>query len=202
MRSTTLVLCEYCDAVHERRALPAGVSARCQRCDAELYRNRPLKLDAMLALTLAGLVVFWIANAFPIVEMELQRTRNQIGLWGAILAAYDSGIGVVAVVAAATLFFLPLLQLLTLLWVLIPLRSGRRPPGLIAAMHALRHMRPWSMIEVFMLGVLVSVVKLASLAEIAAGAGLWAFAALTLLIAALSSFDTDALWDRIAECRP
>lgn len=201
MRASTLIVCEYCDAIHERHPLAPGVSARCRRCDAELYRNRPLNLDVLLALTLGGLLVFWIANAYPIVEMELQRSRNQIGLWGAVVAAYDSGIGLVAVVAAATLFLFPLLQLLLLLWVLVPLRSGRRPRGLVAAMHALRHMKPWGMIEVFMLGVLVSVVKLASLAEITPGPGLWAFAVLTLLIAALSSFDADALWDRVADCQ-
>ncbi len=200
MRSQDLVICEYCDAVHARQPLPKGATARCLRCDAVLYADRPLNLDGMLALALAGLVVFAIANAYPIVEMELQRTRNSIGLWGAIVAAYDSGISFVAIVAATSLFFFPLLQMLTMLWLLIPLRAGYRPPGFARAMHALRYMRPWGMVEVFMLGVLVSVVKLASLAEVAPGPGLWAFAVLTLLMTALSSVDPEALWDYADRC--
>lgn len=189
--------CECCDALYQRMPLPHKGVALCQRCGAVLYRNRPADLDLQLALTLAGLIVLVLANAYPIVEIELQGTRNEAGLWGAILAAYDSGVGLVAVVSAATLFFFPLLQLVVLLWVLLPLRNGHEPPGFLWAMHALRLMRPWSMVEVFMLGVLVSVVKLASMAVIAPGIGLWSFAVLTVIITALSTFDLDDLWDRL-----
>lgn len=164
-----------------------------------LYRNRGFDLDLQLALALAGLIVLAIANAYPIVAIELQGTRNEARLWGAILASYDSGVGLVAIVAAATLFFFPLFQLLLLLWVLTPLRNGRVPRGFVSAMHALRRMRPWSMIEVFMLGVLVSVVKLAGMATIAPGVGFWAFAVLTLILTALSNFDLDDLWDCLPE---
>ncbi|HEY0975058.1 MAG TPA: paraquat-inducible protein A [Solimonas sp.] len=202
MRSDTLVICQYCDAVHERRPLPTGAVARCCRCDGELYCDKPLNLDALLALTLTAALAFVLANSYPIVEMELQRSRNTISLWGAVVAAYDSGIGLVAVLAAATLFFFPMLQIMALLWVLVPLRVGRRPPAFAMVMHALRHMRPWGMIEVFMLGVLVSVVKLVGLAQIAPDVGLWAFAALTLLMTALVSVDAQALWARAEACPP
>lgn len=192
-----LVACEHCDALYRRLPLPPKAVARCLRCDGVLYRNRPLDLDLQLALAVAGLIVLVIANAYPIVEIELQGTRNEAGLWGAILASYDSGVGFVAVVAAATLFFFPLLQLMLLLWVLLPLRNGQRPPGFVWSMHALRLMRPWSMVEVFMLGVLVSVVKLAGMAAIVPGIGLWGFAVLTLILTALSNFDLDDLWDQV-----
>ncbi len=197
-----LVACEHCDALYQRAELPHDSVADCPRCGATLYRGRQLDLDLQLALAIAGLIVLVIANAYPIVGIELQGSYNEAGLWGAILASYDSGVGFVAVVAAATLFFFPLLQLMLLLWVLMPLRAGQVAPGFVWAMHALRHMRPWSMVEVFMLGVLVSVVKLAGTSEVVPGVGLWGFAVLSLILTALSSFDLHEIWDRLPEPRP
>lgn len=197
-----LSICEHCDAVYQRRPLAPGETARCLRCGAELYRNRRLDVDAMLAITLASLVFFVIANVYPVMIMELGGSRSDATLWDAILASYDAGVGPVAVVAAACLFFLPLSQMLLFSYVLIPLRAGRVPPGFATAMHAIRHTRPWSMVEVFMVGVLVSAVKLAADAQIIAGAGLWGFALLTILLTLLSTFDLHELWDFASELEP
>ncbi len=199
MALSALSICEYCDAVHQRRRLRAGEVARCVRCGAELYRNRRFDLDTMLATTLASLVVFVIANVHPVMVMELGGTQSDATLWDAILASYDAGVGPVAVVAAACIFFLPLSQILLFSYVLIPLRAGRVPRGFVAAMHALRHTRPWSMVEVFMVGVLVSAVKLAADAQITPGIGLWGFALLTILLTLLSTFDLHELWDLASE---
>lgn len=202
MAPGALSICEHCDAVYQRRPLAPDEIASCQRCGAELYRNRRLDLDAMLAITLASLVFFVIANLYPVMVMELGGTRADATLWDAILASYDAGVGPVAVVAAACLFFLPLSQMLLFSYVLIPLRAGRVPTGFVAAMHAIRHTRPWSMVEVFMVGVLVSAVKLANDAEIAPGIGLWGFALLTILLTLLSTFDLHELWDLASELEP
>jgi paraquat-inducible protein A len=96
-------------------------------------------------------------------------------------------------------FFFPLIQILLFAYVLIPLRAGRKPQAFIGAMHALRQLRPWSMVEVFMLGAVVSVVKLTAVADVAPQVGLWGFAVLTLLLTLLGSFDLHELWDQAAE---
>lgn len=198
MSRTRVAICEVCDAVHRRRVLTPGDIARCTRCDAELYRNRRLDLDLMLALTVTALITLFIANAYPIVTVEVQGSTTQATLWGAILATYDTGVGFVALLAALTVFFFPLAQLSLYLHVLVPLRWGYPVPGFKGAMHALRAMQPWSMVEVFMLGVLVSVVKLAGLASVSPGIGLWGFGVLTVLLTALNTFDLHDVWD-IAE---
>jgi paraquat-inducible protein A len=162
-----------------------------------LYRHQRLGADAMLALSLAALLVMLIANVSPIVYVDVSGSSGATTLWGAILASWDEHIGVVAVLAALTLFFFPLLQLLLLVWVFAFLRAGRRPPGFVAAMLALRRLHPWGMIEVLMLGLLVAVVKLSTVFEVAPGVGLWAFAALTVLVTLVASFDTRELWDRV-----
>jgi len=65
----------------------------------------------------------------------------------------------------------------------------------MCSMHVLRAMQPWSMVEVFVLGVLVAVVKLAGMAEVTPQLGMWGFALLTVLLTLLNSFDLHQLWD-------
>jgi paraquat-inducible protein A len=200
MSPSPIVICEHCDAVYRRRPLARGQLARCGRCDAPLYRNRPVDLDVMLALASASLIVLIIANVYPIMTLQVSNTVREATLWGAILATYDTGVGFVALLAALTVFFFPLLQILLYLHVLLPMRWGMRGAGFKWSMHALRAMQPWSMVEVFVLGVLVAVVKLASMAEVTPQIGMWGFAILTVLLTLLNSHDLHQLWD-IAEER-
>lgn len=195
MATESLCVCEHCDAVYRRRPLARGEVARCGRCGASIYRRHGYDLDAMLALTVATLIVFVIANVYPIVTIEVQGSAREATLWGAIIAVWDSGVGFVAALSAATVFFFPLSQIVLFLHVLLPLRHGVRPPYFRDAMHALRMLQPWSMVEVFLLGALVSVVKLAGLAQVIPDVGLWAFAMLTVLLTALTAFDLRELWD-------
>ncbi len=195
MATQPLCVCEHCDAVYRRRALARREIARCLRCGAELYRDQRYGLNAMLALTLTALIVFVIANVYPIVRIEVQGVASEATLWGAIMATWNSGVGVVAALAAATVFFFPLSQIALFLHVLPALRRGRVPVHFRDAMHALRLVQPWSMVEVFLLGALVSVVKLAGLAEVIPGIGLWAFGILTLLLTTLTGFDLRRLWE-------
>ena len=197
MKLRSPVICEFCDAVYERAPLASGERARCACCGAELYRDKHHDTEVMLALTLASLAVFAIANAFPIVSIEANGVRNQTTLIHAVLAAYDNGMGPLAILTAVCVFFFPLLQIGLFAWLLLPLHAGRVPPGFIGAMHALRQMGPWSMVEVFLIGTLVSVVKLSAMATVIPQTGLWAFAVLTCLITALHSFDLHELWDRV-----
>lgn len=196
MPSALLVICEHCDSVYRRQVLKPGEVARCQRCGSVLYRRERHDLDAMLALTLASLIVFLIANAYPIMRLDLAGIENDTTLWHAILTSYDSGVDAIAIAAAVCVFIFPLMQIGLFLYVLLPLRMGHVPRAFIGAMHALRQMQPWSMVEVFMLGTLVSVVKLSVVAEVTPETGFWGFVALACLLTALINFDLHLLWDR------
>jgi paraquat-inducible protein A len=202
MLAQTIVICEYCDVVHERVPLRAGSLARCRRCGAVLYRARRFELDALLALTVATAVMFLIANCYPIASLQLSGQVNDATLWAAVLAAWDTGVGPVAAVAALTVFTFPLLQIVLYGYVLLPMRLGRVPQHFRPAMRALHALAPWSMVEVFMLGVLVAAVKLQGLAELTVRPGLLGFAALTILLTALTSSDPRRLWDRYSELSP
>ena len=89
----------------------------------------------------------------------------------------------------------PFLQITLLAWVLVHARAGRRAPGFAPAMRMLAALRPWSMIEVCLLGILVAVIKLSSLVQVAPGAGIWATAGLMVLITLIANRDTHRLWE-------
>ncbi|GAC1629135.1 MAG: hypothetical protein NVS9B10_19930 [Nevskia sp.] len=194
-----LIICEYCDTVHRRPELEPGGSARCLACGGPLVRKSRFDVDAMLALTAASAIVFVIANVYPIVIMESQGITTQTTLWSMVISAWDSGIALVAAIAALTVMVFPLLQISLYLYVLPGLRGGRLPAEFNGAMRLLRQLRPWSMVEVFLIGTLVSVVKMQSLAEVSPQPGLWGFGLLTVLLTALGSFDLRELWLEAAE---
>ena len=196
-----LAICEYCDTVHRRPATTPRGRSRCVTCDAPLYRGDP-DLRAMLAVTLTAAAAFVIANWFPLVSLTSQGTRTQATIWGAITAAYDGDLPVVAVILATTLVVAPLLEIGLLLWVLVPLRLHVRPPAFAGAMRALRILRPWRLVEVFLLGVVVAIVKLTTLATASPGFGVFGIAVLVFALASLAAFDRGALWRRAAELTP
>jgi paraquat-inducible protein A len=189
-----LIACEGCDALHTRPVLQRREIARCARCGTELERHPGGQGERMLPLTIASLVLLVIANTFPIVQIELSGNDSQTTLFGAVFVLANEGRGLVALIVLATTILFPLLQLTVLLYLLLPAREPGPPAGFDWLLRTIQSLRPWGMIEVFLLGVLVAIIKLSSMAIIVPGPALWAFVALTLLLTAVLSFDPRRLW--------
>ncbi|EIP88215.1 hypothetical protein A33K_14310 [Burkholderia humptydooensis MSMB43] len=170
-------------------------TARCPRCDALLYRSGSAQVDRICALTAGALITFLIAQAFPILEMDVNGMRVQTTLFGALEAMWNQGMPLVAAMVFCSTLLFPLVEMSALLYVLFALRSGAIPPGFNRVLRAIQLVRPWGMIEVFMLGILVTIVKMVSLARVIPEAALFAFAALTLMLAVVVMFDPRTLWD-------
>jgi paraquat-inducible protein A len=196
------IVCEGCDAVYRRVRLRRREVSHCPRCSTELDRHPGDQSARVLPLTVACLILFAIANLFPIVEIELQGLSSETTLAGAVVALSAEGMSPVALLVLATTLLFPLLQLCILFYLLVPMRYERRPAGFGVLVNALVALRPWGMIEVFLLGVLVAIIKLSSLAQVIAGPALWAFVGLTVLLTAVLSFNPRTFWERAFEPRP
>ncbi len=195
-----LVVCAQCDAIHRRLPPRRGEVARCSRCAAPIDRGHLIGLQGQLALSVAALIVLVIANAFPIVTLELRGQRSTVTLFEAIGSTWGSGEPAIALLAAATAFVFPLAVVLLRIAVLVPLVAGasRRPPYFAQAMRALQWTTHWSMVEVFLLGALIAIVRSAGLANLVLGIGLVAFAALTVLLTSIQAAGMRRLWQRAA----
>jgi len=199
MSASRLIACLECDLLHRQVRLPPGAEAHCIRCGARLYRRaRPDANERALALALAASILFAVANAFPIVGMEMQGVHTSATLFGAARSLWDEGARAVATLVCVTTILVPAVELVGLTWVLALLRRGQRGWGAVPMLHFIESVKPWGMVEVFVLGVLVALVKLAHIASVEPGVALFAFGALMLLIAAsAAAFDADAAWAQL-----
>jgi paraquat-inducible protein A len=193
-----LTACAECDLLHRIVPLPPGGKALCTRCAAPLYRNVPDSLDRACALYLSALMLWAMANAFPFVSLRLGgRVEDNVMLSGPLALARE-GMPELGLLVFLTSILFPLLTIAGSLYVLLPLRFGWRLPGAAPAWRMVRLLNPWSLVGVFMLGLLVSLVKLLDLADVVPGPGLYAFAGLLLATAAANAnMDHDAIWPRV-----
>ncbi len=198
MIHSTLIACHECDLLQQLRPPPPGGSARCPRCGALLYRHKHDSINRSLALTLAGLILFLVANAFPFLAFEMQGQVTQTRLFTGVWDLYQQGMWALAGLVFFTTMLVPAAQLILMLYVLIPLWFGYAPWYLARIFRVLHSLAPWGMMEVFMLGILVSVVKLADMATIIPGLALWAFSLLIfVLAAAASALDAHVVWEKL-----
>ncbi len=190
----SLVVCEQCGKTHRWRPLTHGMVARCTRCDAVLGRGHRLALHTILALTVAAAITFLIGISSDVLSLDMRGISKATTLPGAISAAWNQGSEIVAVVAAITALVAPALFLALRLYVLVPLAAGKVPRGFAFCVRTLYHVGRWNMVEVFTIGVLLSLVRLASLADAAPGPGLFALGAVTMLFATIESAGLKHLW--------
>ena len=189
-----LIACECCDALFHRAVLADGEAARCTRCGMTLERQSGRVERNLLPLSIACLILLLIANALPVVSIELQGYQSQTTLFGAVTALTLGGEPVVAVLVLATTILFPILYVSVLILLSLPLSSPwlrRRMSWLI---RALRAARPWGMVEIFMLGILVAIVKLVSMATVEPGVSLWALIGATILLTTILGFDLRTIW--------
>jgi paraquat-inducible protein A len=130
-------------------------------------------------------VLFVIANASPIVSLEAQGSQTSATLVGTIAALHRENLSGVAALVLITALLMPGLEIGVTIYVLARLRFRRGPQCFPVGLRLLRAVRPWSMIEVLVLGTLAALAKLMHLARVELGPALWSFAGLMALMAAI-----------------
>jgi paraquat-inducible protein A len=193
-----VVACHDCGRLHGWRPLAARERARCTRCGGALYRwqdggpaPRP---QTVVAVTLGAMLVYLIAQCFPIVSLELAGLTTSATLLGAIGVLWHEHMEVIAAMVFFFAIVFPALELGALLYVAAGLWRGRRVRGFDMLLRTVQGARHWAMTEVFMIGVLVTTIKMTSLARVVPHPGLFAFAALTMLTAFAMRFEPRTLW--------
>ncbi len=196
---TTAIACPECDLLMAESAVGGDGTVCCPRCGAHLYRQRRNGLEQTLALALAALVLLATANLFPVVGLDINGQRIDTSIFGAVNRLWQEGMQPVAIVVLFTTTVVPLVELATVIWLVLPLRLGKRPPAFARLFRLLQMAHPWGMVEVFILGVLVALVKLSHMADVLPGVAAWCFGGLMLLLAALSVLveprDLRRAWD-------
>lgn len=197
-----LVVCEHCDALHRWVPLSGGELARCSRCAAVLARGHRMGVLDLLALTIAAAATLLVANFMPIVDVGLRGTHATATLPQAVVHTWEAGAPLVASFSALTAIVAPALLIGVRLLVLVPLAMGRVSPWFSTWMRILHEAARWSMVEVLMVAAAVSIVRLAALSDATPGPGMFAFGALSLLLAGLESAGLRHLWLERRDLQP
>jgi paraquat-inducible protein A len=198
----SLAACHECDQLNEVPELPPKGVARCCRCGYVLYRNPVDCIEKSLALTLGSALLFVVANVFPFMAFGTGANIVETTLTSGAVSLWNDGMQILAVLVLITSVIAPGLQIAGLLYVLIPLRLGFTPRDAEPIYRMVIGLGPWSMMEVFLLGILVSIVKLVSMAEIIPGVALWAFGLLIITLSwANSTLEPRVIWERVEVLR-
>jgi paraquat-inducible protein A len=198
-----LIACPDCDLLQREISLPRGRAASCVRCGTHLYRSAKAGLSHAVAFTLAAMVLFVVANSLPIAGLDLGATDSETSLPGAVLAMYDRGEVVVALIVAFTTLIAPGVELFAMAYMLVPLSLGTCPRHLGLAFRLVPIFRTWALVDVFMLAVVIALIKLEDTATVFPGAALAPYAGLIVLVTAVGiAFDPREIWLHARACRP
>ena len=176
-----LVACHECDLLMRKPTLAHGEKALCPRCGYELYAHRHSVVQRSLALVIAALLLYIPANFLPIMQLNILGQSSQDTVWSGVLGLFNTDMQGVSIVVFLCSMAIPLLKLLCQLFVLLTIRFNvGRSYGLLLY-RIYHHLRDWGMLEVYLMGVLVAIVKLADMAAITVGLGLVCFIGLLLI---------------------
>jgi paraquat-inducible protein A len=194
-RPTNLLACLHCDLLQREVPLSGGGAAKCSRCGTILYRHNRHSIDHALALALACAQVLILANLFPLVTLDIRGDRLSASVPQAAWTLYQHDMPELAGLVFITTILAPGVEVAAMIYLLLGLRLKRGRARFAPIFRLIEIIRGWGMIDVLMLGILVAVVKLSSLATVVPGIALWAFASLLVLLPVLNAiFNPRDVW--------
>ncbi len=190
--------CPACDLIFDVSALRHGETARCSRCGHFLTVYRADELNRVMAFTVSALILLLLACSFPFLEFQASGQENLMTLPQTSLELYRNGRPYLAFLVAAFIIIIPAAVLLLILVLIGALMMQYHYAWLRLIGRLIFTLQRWSMVDVFFIGVLVSLVKIAQMATIHLGISFWAYAAFSILFTlALSNLDRFQCWRRI-----
>jgi paraquat-inducible protein A len=192
------IACPECDLLQRIPPLPLRGRARCARCGETLAVRHRDPIDLPLALTVAALIVLVIANSSPLMSLDAIGRHASTTVIG---GAYQMWLEGSELTALSVLFCAVVAPGAHVGFLLIVLLAARRPPAprWVGDMLRIAHaMEAWSMTEVMLLGILVALVKIAELADVVPGIGMFAAGTFVVLVAAVTArLDVHEIWERV-----
>lgn len=193
-----IVACPGCDLLQHIPMLPPGGKARCPRCGHLMAANKPDSLERTLAFTVAAAITLVVANTTPLMGISVVGRHVSTTILGGVLEMWLQGQEITALLVSFCAIVAPTVYIGLMLVILLAVRRSPAPPWTGFLMRMLDLSQPWGMAEVMMLGILVALIKIAEMATLVLGVGIFAVGALIILIAAMmAGLDRNEVWKRI-----
>jgi paraquat-inducible protein A len=200
--SEHIVCCHECD---ELVVIPNPYQEgrfKCPECGSLLLRHREGMIEKMYALSLSALILFGVTNYFPFLSFEIASNYSHANFFTSVIYLSREGEHLLSLAILMTTIIIPFMRIVLFLMLFIPLYHKHIPSYSVSVMKILEFSTPWGMLDVFLIGVLVSLVKLIKMGTIMAGTSVWAFGILVFVMAYLQVvYNPHQIWDMIDEQR-
>ncbi|CCQ10952.1 Paraquat-inducible protein A [Pseudoalteromonas luteoviolacea B = ATCC 29581] len=193
-----LIVCRHCDHIIKLPELKCGQKAFCGYCQAPVFEPKETSVQGAFAFALAALILLISALTYEFISFTMGGITHSVSLMSALPTLAQHNGALLAIILMTFVVFFPAIILLTVLamyspiWLYVPLKVARRLTKLLS------HAEPWNMSEIFLIAILVSLIKLITLADIQFGPSFWAYAGfVACFIQMLNLIQLDSLWERI-----
>lgn len=196
-----LIACLQCDALYEQPTLARGYNAQCGCCGALLLAHKTNSTERTFALSIAGLLLLFPAFTLPIMGITLGGQYHEASLLDCITALIDKGYIMIATLVFMFAIAVPIVRLLGAFYLSYCFKFNKVKPFLLHFFRAYHQLDSWSMLNVFMLGIVVSMYKLLDDTELSIDYGLAAFVLLLICSTMVSvTLDQNMVWKKLERC--
>jgi paraquat-inducible protein A len=195
-----LIACQLCDALYEKPELKQGQSVKCIRCGCTMAERKVNSIERSYSWSMAGLLLLLPAVLLPIMGVTLAGQYHHASLLDCILALIDRGFFMIAILVFLFAIAVPVVRLLGSFYITYSFKFNKLKPSLLYFFRAFHHLDNWAMLNVFMLGIVVSMYKLLDDTELSINMGLFAF--ILWLISstmAAATLDQDYIWQKLED---
>jgi paraquat-inducible protein A len=192
------MVCHECDLLIAVPALESGQKAYCPRCNYLLAAHRPHALTMVLAFGVSGLVFLLLSTAFPFLGFSASGQERTVTLLQSILILVTEDLPSLAAIVFASIILIPGAFLIGAVYVSSALKLNRSLPGTVMVLRWMLMLMPWSMAEIFLIGILVSFVKIVTIADVSLGLSFWSYVLFTVCMVVVTLYpDKRRLWARV-----
>ncbi len=190
-----LLACDGCDLLIRFRSIAIGSRAKCPRCGHVLYYSVENTVDKTLALAISGLILFFPAILLPVLVMKwLSNSQSESILLG-ITTMFEHGYWWVALIVLSCSILIPFIKIILLIYISAHLKFNLSLPGVATSFRYYHYLDQWGMLEIYLLGILVSIIKLKDMSEVIPGLGFYCLIGLILITVLQSrAIDCHTLW--------
>ncbi len=179
-----LIICHKCHTLHEKVPLKEGAEAHCSKCDIVLYKNDKYVLDRTLALVITAFISLIVAFEFTIITININGLEQSLNLTSLFIVVLENKQYIVGIMLLFLIVIFPFVILISMFFLIIYMKMGKAEYLVRRILILLAHIRPWSMVDIFFISLLVAMVKLFDVAQIELGVSFAAFI-LTLFLDAI-----------------
>ena len=190
------IACHECDLLVAVPPLKPRQHAHCPRCNFLLTARLPDAQAKLLAYSITSLIFLGLANVFPFITLDAKGMEQRVTLIGSIAILFTEEHRMLAALVFALIVVIPAMLICGVAYVALSIRIGEELPGVRSCLRLAIALEPWNMSEIFLIGILISFIKIVALADVELGLSFWAYTLFTLGVVLVTiNFDRREIWN-------